>query len=168
MINGRNDFGLWVRRGNAERDVCLHSPRYEYFWSKILMYARAQVMATSKYHLLRSFWPGHACHKALQCDLTFTFSMFKCVYKLAFWHVLQMRLCTQVYCYVEVKGDSKDVHSITLNLRDVIRTILTLSSVHSVMSDSLQPHVATPWITAHQAYLSITNSWRSLRLMSIE
>ena len=26
---------------------------------------------------------------------------------------------------------------------------------------------ATPWITAHQASLSITNSWSSLRLMSI-
>ena len=27
---------------------------------------------------------------------------------------------------------------------------------------------ATPWITAHQASLSITNSWSSLKLMSIE
>ena len=27
---------------------------------------------------------------------------------------------------------------------------------------------ATPWITAHQASLSITNSWSSLRLTSIE
>ena len=27
---------------------------------------------------------------------------------------------------------------------------------------------ATPWITAHQAYLSITNSWSSTKLMSIE
>ena len=33
----------------------------------------------------------------------------------------------------------------------------------SVVSDS-----ATPWITACQASLSITNSWSSLRLMSIE
>ena len=33
----------------------------------------------------------------------------------------------------------------------------------SVMSDS-----ATPWIAAHQASLSITNSWSSLRLKSIE
>ena len=31
------------------------------------------------------------------------------------------------------------------------------------MSDS-----ATPWITAHQASLSITNSWRPLKLRSIE
>ena len=33
----------------------------------------------------------------------------------------------------------------------------------SVVSDS-----ATPWIAAHQASLSITNSWRSLTLRSIE
>ena len=33
----------------------------------------------------------------------------------------------------------------------------------SVMSDS-----ATPWIAARQASLSITNSWSSLKLMSIE
>ena len=43
----------------------------------------------------------------------------------------------------------------------------TLSSVqfsHSVMSRLF----ATPWITAHQASLSITNSQSSLKLMSIE
>ena len=34
---------------------------------------------------------------------------------------------------------------------------------HSVMSDS-----ATPWTTAHQASLSITNSRSSLKLMSVE
>ena len=37
------------------------------------------------------------------------------------------------------------------------------SSVHSVVSDS-----ATPWTAAHQASLSITNSWRLLKLMSIK
>ena len=34
---------------------------------------------------------------------------------------------------------------------------------HLVMSDS-----ATPWTAAHQASLSITNSWSLLKLMSIE
>ena len=34
----------------------------------------------------------------------------------------------------------------------------------SVVSDSLRP----PWITAHQAFLSITISWSSLKLTSIE
>ena len=40
-----------------------------------------------------------------------------------------------------------------------------------IRSDQSLSHVqlfATPWITAHQASLSITNSWSSLRLMSIE
>ena len=36
----------------------------------------------------------------------------------------------------------------------------------SLVSDSLRPHES--WITAHQASLSITNSWSSLRLMAIE
>ena len=40
---------------------------------------------------------------------------------------------------------------------------LNLQFSHSVMSDSV-----TPWITAHQAYLSITNARSSLRLTSIE
>ena len=34
---------------------------------------------------------------------------------------------------------------------------------HSVVSDSV-----TPWTTAHQASLSITNSWRTTKSMSIE
>ena len=43
---------------------------------------------------------------------------------------------------------------------------MPLSSVqfsHSVVSDSV-----TPWTAAHQASLSITNSWSSLKLTSIE
>ena len=38
----------------------------------------------------------------------------------------------------------------------------------SVQSPSHVRFFATPWIAALQASLSITNSWRSLRLMSIE
>ena len=38
----------------------------------------------------------------------------------------------------------------------------------SVQSLSRVKLFATPWIAAHQASLSITNSWSSLRLMSIE
>ena len=33
---------------------------------------------------------------------------------------------------------------------------------------SVVPDSATPWTVAHQASLSITNSWSSLRLMAIE
>ena len=40
------------------------------------------------------------------------------------------------------------------------------SSVH--FSHSIVSNSATPWIAAHQASLSITNSWSLLKLMSIE
>ena len=40
--------------------------------------------------------------------------------------------------------------------------------ISSVQSLSRVRLFATPWITARQASLSITNSWSSLRLMSIE
>ena len=43
--------------------------------------------------------------------------------------------------------------------------------VHQIRSDQSLSHVqlfATPRIAAHQASLSITNSWSSLKLMSIE
>ena len=42
------------------------------------------------------------------------------------------------------------------------------SIVSSVQSLSRVQLFATPWITAHQAPLSITSSWSSFRLMSIE
>ena len=54
-------------------------------------------------------------------------------------------------------------------------TSVTITQVitfhHQFSSVQLLSHVrlfATPWITARQASLSITNSWSSLRLMSIE
>ena len=45
---------------------------------------------------------------------------------------------------------------------------MLISAVSSVQSLSRVRLFATPWITAHQASLSITNSWSSLRLTSIE
>ena len=43
-----------------------------------------------------------------------------------------------------------------------------LAQFHSVQSLSCVRLFATPWITAHQASLSSTNSWSLLKLMSIE
>ena len=41
--------------------------------------------------------------------------------------------------------------------------------MHSIQfSLQLCPTLATPWTAAHQAFLSITNSWSFLKLMSIE
>ena len=48
------------------------------------------------------------------------------------------------------------------------REILFIVSVSSVQSPSHVRLFATPWIAARQASLSITNSWSSPRLMSIE
>ena len=45
---------------------------------------------------------------------------------------------------------------------------MTLNPFSSVQSLSHVRLFATPWITARQASLSITNSWSSLRLTSIE
>ena len=45
--------------------------------------------------------------------------------------------------------------------------ILTYQFSHSVVSTSLRTH-STPWTTAHQASLSITNSQSLLKLMPIE
>ena len=47
----------------------------------------------------------------------------------------------------------------------LVLRIFTFSSVQSLSRVQL---FATPWIAAHQASLSITNSWSSLRLTSIE
>ena len=46
--------------------------------------------------------------------------------------------------------------------------MLLLVQFSSVQSLSRVRLFATPWIAAHQASLSITNSWSSLRLTSIE
>ena len=58
------------------------------------------------------------------------------------------------------RGDA-DWHLIEYrpNLSDQIRSVQSLSRVRLF---------ATPWIAAHQASLSLTNSWSSLRLTSIE
>ena len=50
----------------------------------------------------------------------------------------------------------------------VFKQFLKQCSVSSVQSLSLVWLFVTPWITARQASLSITNSWSSLRLTSIE
>ena len=50
----------------------------------------------------------------------------------------------------------------------VSRLLIILWQNHSVQSLSRVRLFATPWITARQASLSITNSWSSLRLTSIE
>ena len=50
----------------------------------------------------------------------------------------------------------------------MIRINLSRNSFSSVQSLSRVRLFATPWIAGHQASLSMTNSWSSLKLMSIE
>ena len=50
-------------------------------------------------------------------------------------------------------------------LQKTIWKFLQFSSIQSLSRVRL---FATPWITAHQASLSITNSWSPLKFMSIE
>ena len=62
---------------------------------------------------------------------------------------------------------------VTVTLKYIFPLSLSQSSFSSVQFSSVQLLscvwlFATPWITAHQASLSITNSQSSLRLMSIE
>ena len=47
--------------------------------------------------------------------------------------------------------------------RQILYNFSSVQISRSVMSDS-----ATPWTAAHQAFLSITNTWSLLKLMSIE
>ena len=67
-----------------------------------------------------------------------------------------------------------ELHNHTFNRNNVIKAYsdCILSSMPYIVSvqfsHSVLCHSTTPWIAAHQASLSITNSWSSLKLMSIE
>ena len=60
---------------------------------------------------------------------------------------------------------SKDSVCCVYLVHPATKTITQFSSVQSLSHIQL---FATPWTTAHQAYLSIPNSWSLLKLMSIE
>ena len=67
---------------------------------------------------------------------------------------------------ITADGDCGHEIKICLLLRRKVMTNLVQFS--SVQSFSRVRLFATPWIAACQAFLSITNSWSSLKLMSIE
>ena len=60
-----------------------------------------------------------------------------------------------------ISGHLVRLHTLAI----VNNTVVSISSVQSLSHVRL---FATPWIAAHQASLSITNTWSSLKLMSIE
>ena len=67
--------------------------------------------------------------------------------------------CRQILYCISHQG-SPSSHMAVLNISFPISSV---QFSHSVMSDSV-----IPWTVAHQATLSITNSWSLLRLMSTE
>ena len=60
------------------------------------------------------------------------------------------------------------IFTITFSFLMVQKIMVIIHLISSVQSLSRVRLLVTPWITAHQASLSITNSQSSLRLMSIE
>ena len=77
------------------------------------------------------------------------------------WHLLTHVLC--FVCFLRQKAE--DVLNIFIrNPKMLFRKSFHISSVQSLSCVQL---FATPWIAAHQASLSITNSRSSLRLTSI-
>ena len=73
-----------------------------------------------------------------------------------------------------MKTDNEEINMTKLKIiRKLSLTLLPNSYLKSVQFSSIQSlsHVrlfATPWMVAHRASLSITNSWSLLKLMSIE
>ena len=68
-------------------------------------------------------------------------------------------------CWTWLKWLSMVFGNNSINMNTILNFQVQFSSVQSLSCGRL---FVTPWITAHQASLSITNSWSSLRLMSIE
>ena len=68
--------------------------------------------------------------------------------------------------FLAVIGRQTQHHTITLD----VRTCLILESLVVVTVQSLSCiwFFATPWTAAHQAFLSFTDSWSLLKLMSID
>ena len=80
--------------------------------------------------------------------------------------LLYVQLCTKYYSQVRIAIGQQSLWRDNSNAqRKIINNIYVFSSVQSLSRVQL---FATPWIIAHQASLSVTNSWSLLKLMSIE
>ena len=76
-------------------------------------------------------------------------------------HILSMCLVAVILCWLSVSKRKKEKKTQKMSVKNI--AIIT--------SVQLLSHVwlfVTPWTTAQQASLSITNSWSLLKLMSIE
>ena len=76
-------------------------------------------------------------------------------------HIHHPQRCPSLFICKKIFG-GKNTY---LKIYPLSKFLRVLSSVQSLSRIRL---FATPWISAHQASVSITNSWSSLRLTSIE
>ena len=84
------------------------------------------------------------------------------------WHISSIFFSVQLILLLWLNNLQKSIMRLYVNLKITHRFIIywfgSVQFSSSVVSNFLRP----PWIAAHQASLSITNSWSSLRLTSIE
>ena len=72
------------------------------------------------------------------------------------------------WAYIQIKPSSEKIHAHECSLQHYLQKARKESTLSSVQSLSLVQLFATPWTTAHQASLSITNSQSLLKLISIK
>ena len=72
------------------------------------------------------------------------------------------------WAYIQIKPSSEKIHAHKCSLQHYLQKARQESTLSSVQSLSLVQLFATPWTTAHQASLSITNSQSLLKLISIK
>ena len=85
-----------------------------------------------------------------------------------YWFKIGKGVCQAVYCHPAYLTYMQSTSWETLGWRKHKLESSCPIQFSSVQSLSHVQVFVTPWIAAHQASLSITNSWSSLRLMSIE
>ena len=72
------------------------------------------------------------------------------------------------WAYIQIKPSSEKIPAHKCSLQHYLQKARQESTLSSVQSLSLVQLFATPWTTAHQASLSITNSQSLLKLISIK
>ena len=113
---------------------------------------------------------NHCYHKSLFQDfkklvqLKYKITLFYFLY--LFLYICLIYFCISLlYIYVILLKYNENLH---ICMRSSMCVIYKWWNIHSIQSLSHVPLFVTPWIAACQAFLCITNSWSSFKLMSIE
>ena len=113
----------------------------------------------------------YMCHFFLypfSCCWTFRLLQFSSLALFSFRHWRRKWQPTPVFLLGESQGRGSLVGCCLWGRTESDMTKVTQQQFSSVQSLSSVRLFVTPWIVAHQASLSITNSWSSLKLTSIE